>query len=57
MEYTVVGLVVVSVDGEETTGFGDLGGCCVLRMNWTRSWINWVGVESSVVNGNVTCVL
>jgi hypothetical protein len=52
-----VSFVVVSCDCEETTGFGDLGGCCVIRMYWTGSWINWEGIAISIIDGNVACVL
>ena len=43
---------MVSLNGEETAGFIDLGGCCI------GSWVDWSGVGSSVgANGDVACVL
>ena len=49
---------MVSLNGEETTGFIDLGGCCIGYVDWTGSWVDWSGVGSSVgANGDVACVL
>jgi len=44
-----VGFIVVSLDCEETTGFGDLGSCCICSMCETGAWIRRRLVWSCVV--------
>ena len=49
---------MVSLDGEETAGFSDLGACCALCVDWTGSWVDWSGVGSSVgADSDVACVV